>query len=268
MFVDLLTGLNALDHTPVHEHPARSTIVHANTPLTESRLLLEGHVCLAKDLPSGHRQIVGLHIAGDFVDLHGFLLKKLDHDIVALTPVRLVSVSHVALERAMTTNSQLTRRLWLSTLRDTAVHREWILSVGRRTAVGRIAHIICEMYWRNRAAGLVEGMRFSFPLTQVDLGEACGLTSVHTNRMLKRLRREGAIETGTKKVRILDWDRLTGIAEFDPGHLYLDELNLDMATASRPSEMFFAHPVDRKRQADLKRWTTSSPQNPPRYTSS
>ena len=204
--------------------PAHATVVRANTRLTDCKLLLEGYVCRCKDLASGQRQIVGLHIAGDFVDLHSFLLKNLDHDIVTLTPVRMASVPHAALERVTESNPRLTRTLWHSTLRDASVHREWILSIGQRSGIGRIAHLICEMYVRCRAAGLTDGASFPFPLTQIELGEACGMTSVHTNRMLQQLRREEAVAMSMKKVRILDWNRLAEIAEFDPSYLYLDNI--------------------------------------------
>jgi CRP-like cAMP-binding protein len=219
-------GRRTLEQTisQVTTYPAHATVVRANTRLTDCKLLLEGYVCRCKDLASGQRQIVGLHIAGDFVDLHSFLLKKLDHDIVTLTPVRMASVPHLALERVIEADPRLTRILWHSTLRDASVHREWILSIGQRSGIGRIAHLICEMYLRSRAAGLADGVSFPFPLTQIELGEACGMTSVHTNRMLQQLRREQAVAMSMKKVRIIDWDRLAEIAEFDPSYLYLDSI--------------------------------------------
>ena len=217
--------------------PAHATIVRANTRLTDCKLLLEGYVCRCKDLASGQRQIVGLHMAGDFIDLHSFLLKKLDHDIVTLTPVRAASVPHAALERVTEANPRLTRTLWHSTLRDASVHREWILSIGQRSGIGRMAHLICEMYLRSRAAGLTDGASFPFPLTQIELGEACGMTSVHTNRMLQQLRREQAVAMSMKRVRILDWNRLVEIAEFDPAYLYLESIGPLLLSSGR------AHPV-------------------------
>jgi CRP-like cAMP-binding protein len=212
----------AISHTT--EFPAQATIVRADTPQGESKLLLKGHVCQCKYLADGQRQIVGLPIAGDFIDLHSFLLQKLDHDIVALTPIRVASLPHAALTRIITSDPQLTRMLWLYTLRDMAIHREWILSLGQRPAVGRVAHLFCEMFMRNRAVGLVEGSSFPLPLTQIELGEACGMTSVHTNRMLQQLRREKLVEVAGKRVHILDWDRLAEIAEFDPAYLYLEQI--------------------------------------------
>jgi CRP-like cAMP-binding protein len=229
-------GRRTLEQTISHvtTFPARTTIARANTRLTDCKLLLEGYVCRCKDLASGQRQIVGLHIAGDFVDLHSFLLKKLDHDIVTLTPVRMASVPHAALERVTEADPKLTRLLWHSTLRDASVHREWILSIGQRSGIGRIAHLICEMYMRSRAAGLTDGASFPFPLTQIELGEACGMTSVHTNRMLQQLRREEAVAMSMRKVRILDWDRLVEIAEFDPSYLYLDSMTPLSFSSGRP----------------------------------
>lgn len=248
MLTELFHNLEALDviddqarHllkqniSQITPYSARSTIVRANRLLTESKLLLEGYVCRCKDLASGQRQIVGLHIPGDFVDLHGFVLKRLDHDIVALTPVRMASVPHAALVRITEANPQLTRALWFMTLRDASVHREWILSVGQRSGVGRIAHLLCEMYMRCQAVGLVKGSSFPFPLTQIELGEACGMTSVHTNRMLQQLRRERAITVNMKQVTVLDWDRLAEIAEFDPSYLYLSDVK---ASSLRPAPRY------------------------------
>jgi len=124
----------------------------------------------------------------------------------------------------MEADPKLTRLLWHSTLRDASMHREWILSIGQRSGIGRIAHLICEMYMRSRAAGLTDGASFPFPLTQIELGEACGMTSVHTNRMLQQLRREQLVTMSMRRVRILDWERLVEIAEFDASYLYLDSM--------------------------------------------
>src|SRR3954454_23798804 len=129
-------------------------LVRAHVTLSESILLFEGLACRYKDLSGGERQIMELHVPGDFVDLHGFLLKRLDHVVGALTPVRYAAVPHDALRRITETQPHLARILWFATLVDAAIHREQIVSVGRRTALSRIAHLLCELNVRLKIVGL------------------------------------------------------------------------------------------------------------------
>ncbi|HYE29469.1 MAG TPA: Crp/Fnr family transcriptional regulator, partial [Allosphingosinicella sp.] len=166
----------------IREHAAGRTIVRSGTTLSASTLLVDGIVCRYKDLADGQRQIMELHIAGDFVDLHGFLLKRLDHHVGAMTAVRIALVPHDALRGITETHPHLGRMLWFSTLLDAAIHREKILSIGRRSAHARIAHLLCELYVRLELVGLARNHRYELPLTQADLADATGLTSVHVNR--------------------------------------------------------------------------------------
>jgi CRP-like cAMP-binding protein len=206
----------------ISEYPAGRTIVRTGTTLSASTLLVEGIVCRYKDLADGQRQIMELHVAGDFVDLHGFLLKQLDHNVGTMTPVRVASVPHDAIRGMTETHPHLGRMLWFSTLLDAAIHREKILSIGRRSALARIAHILCELLVRLRLVGLATDYEYSLPLTQADLADVTGLTSVHVNRMLKKLRDEDLLTFRGGTVTIGDWDRLQRIAEFDPTYLHLE----------------------------------------------
>jgi CRP-like cAMP-binding protein len=206
----------------IREHPAGRTIVRSGTTLSASTLLIEGLVCRFKDLADGQRQIMELHVAGDFVDLHGFLLKRIDHNIGALTPIRVASVPHDALRGITETHPHLGRMLWFSTLLDAAIHREKILSIGRRTAIARIAHIFCELMVRLRLIGLADEKGYDLPLIQADLGDATGLTSVHVNRMLKKLRDDGLLTFRGGRVTIDDWDGLQRVAEFNLDYLHLE----------------------------------------------
>ena len=204
------------------EVPAGRPIVRAGTPLTHSTLLLDGLACRYKDLSGGQRQIMELHVSGDFVDLHSFLLKQLDHNIGAMTTVRVAPVPHSALRAITEAEPHLTRMLWFSTLLDAAIHRERILSVGRRDASARIAHLLCEMAVRLEVVGLGGDGRYSLPLTQNDLADATGLTSVHVNRMLKKLRDEGLLTFRGGEVVFHDRQRVEQEAEFDRSYLHLD----------------------------------------------
>ncbi len=206
----------------IREHPAGRTIVRSGTTLSASTLLVEGIVCRYKDLADGQRQIMELHVAGDFVDLHGFLLKRLDHNIGTMTAVKIALVPHDALRGITETHPHLGRMLWFSTLLDAAIHREKILSIGRRSAVARIAHILCELMVRLRLVGLADDSGYALPLTQADLADVTGLTSVHVNRMLKKLRDEKMLTFRGGRVAIDDWEGLQRLAEFDPTYLHLE----------------------------------------------
>ena len=206
----------------VREFAAQKTIVQAGVVLTHSTLLLEGIACRYKDLSEGQRQIMELHVAGDFLDIHGFLLKQLDHHVGAMTPVRVALVPHERLREITETQPHLARLLWFSTLIDAAVHREKILSIGRRSALARIAHIFCELLVRLRIVGLADDNGYALPLTQADLADSTGLTSVHVNRMLKKLRDENLLTFRGGEVAIGDWERLQRVAEFDPTYLHLE----------------------------------------------
>ena len=197
-------------------------LVRPHVTLSESILLFEGLVCRYKDLAGGERQIMELHVAGDFVDLHGFLLKQLDHTVGTLTPVRYAAVPHDALRRITETQPHLARILWFSTLIDAAIHREQIVSVGRRTALSRIAHLLCELYVRLKLVGLGDDDGYALPLTQADVADATGLTPVHVNRMLRKLRNEELLTFRNGRVTIHDWEGLQRVAEFDPTYLHLE----------------------------------------------
>lgn len=201
---------------------ARQIMVRQQVPLTQCTLLLEGFVERYRDTPEGRRQILALHVPGDFVDLHSYPLKRLEHSVAALTDVKVALFPHPAI-RALTAQSPtLTELLWRSTLIDAAINREWIVSVGARSAVVRLAHLFCEMYVRLNRIGIADQHRFALPLTQVDLADATGLTAVHANRMLRELREKGLVAFRHGEVEILDWDGLRSFADFDPGYLFLD----------------------------------------------
>jgi CRP-like cAMP-binding protein len=199
------------------------TVVRHGEELNQSMLLLSGWLARAKDLPSGQRQIAELHVAGDFADLHGFTLKRLDHDVIAITRCRIALVPHERLKELTERFPHVTRVFWTMTNIDAAIQREWTLSLGRRTAIQRMANLLCELNERLGIVGLTEENSFEFPLTQVEFGECLGLTSVHVNRTLQELRRRGLIELQNRRVTIFDLEALKAVAEFDPAYLYLEK---------------------------------------------
>lgn len=203
----------------VIDYPSGHVLVEEGAVLTESTLLIDGFVGRYKDLAAGERQITELHVAGDFVDLHGFLLKKLEHSIGALTPVKVGQFPHDAIRDITEREPHLGRLLWLMTLIDAAIQRERILTLGRRSAVARVAHLICEILARLEAIGLADGRGFHFPVIQTDLADAAGLTPVHVNRMLRELRERRLMTFRSGKVDIHDREGLEALAEFDRNYL-------------------------------------------------
>lgn len=203
----------------------KQTIVRRGEPIDRSVLLLEGMVCRYKDLRNGQRQITALHVPGDFLDLHGFTLKKLDHDVMSLSPSRIAYAPHDKLTALTAEFPHLTRLLWFSTNLDAAMHREWELSLGQRSGAARAAHLFCELYERLHVVGMIDGPEFDLPINQTELGECLGLTVVHTNRVLRELRQQGLARFSRGRVVIDDMEALRAAAEFDPLYLYLESEN-------------------------------------------
>lgn len=201
---------------------ADQILVRRGEPLNASLMLLEGWMARSKDLAGGERQVTELHVAGDFADLHGFTLKRLDHDVLTLSECTIGIVPHDRLQEITERYPRLARIYWFSTNIDAAIHREWALSLGQRSAISRMAHLFCELYERLEVVGRTDKQGYEFPLTQRELAECLGLTVVHVNRTIQELRRRGLIELGNRQLTILDEDGLRGLAEFDSSYLYLD----------------------------------------------
>ena len=202
--------------------PADRILIRAGEELTNSVFLLDGWMARSKDMATGERQVTELHITGDFPDLHGFTLKRLDHDIVTLSECTIGLVPHERLLEVTRDYPHLTRVFWFSTNVDAAITRELALSLGQRSAIARMAHLFCELYVRLDVVGRTKENRYEFPLTQRELSECLGLTVVHVNRTLQELRRKGLVEFENRHLTILDRLGLEGIAEFDPNYLYLE----------------------------------------------
>lgn len=202
---------------------ANECLVRAGEQLDHSMLLLDGWLVRCKDLPSGERQVLEIHVAGDFADLHGYTLKRLDHDVASITSGTVALVPHSALTELTECHPHLARVYWLSTNIDAAISREMALSLGQRSAMSRMAHLFCELYVRLSIVGRTRGDTFDFPLTQRELSECLGLTVVHVNRTLQELRRRALVEVENRQITILDKRGLEAVAEFDPGYLHLDK---------------------------------------------
>lgn len=202
--------------------PAHKTLVRENVQVSESILILDGWLARTKDDPRGVRQVLEVNMAGDFADLHGYTLKHLDHSLVTLSPCVIATATHASLERLFREEPELAKLYWFSTNLDAAIQREWTYSLARRSAEARMANLFCELFLRMDIAGRIENNGFSFPLSQAQLGECLGLTTVHVNRTLQILRRKELIEFDGKRLVILNAAEVRKVAEFDPTYLYLN----------------------------------------------
>jgi CRP-like cAMP-binding protein len=199
--------------------PAGADLVREGARPQVSMLVVEGFTTRYRDSPDGTRQITAIHVPGDFVDLHSLLIKEMDHSVGALSPCRVLRFPHTRLVALSETHPHLTRLLWLMTLIDGAIHREWLVAASR-TAPEQLAHLICELYVRLDAINRIGHMTFRLPVTQVELGEALGLSAVHINRTLQQLRSEGLFTWTNQDIHILDWEALKRRASFDPRYLH------------------------------------------------
>lgn len=200
---------------------ARKTIVKAGEPVSQSTLLVEGFMSRYIDDRKGLRQLVAIHVPGEFVDLHAYPMGTLDHSVGTLTAATVAKVPHEALNAILRDHPELTYKLWFSTLVDASLHRAWLFRVGRLDSVGRVAHFLAEMNARLEAVRLSDGRRFALGITQADLAEACGLTSVHVNRVMRQLREMELCVFRSSMVDILNREELERRGNFDPYYLYL-----------------------------------------------
>lgn len=201
--------------------PADVDIVREGERPTHCCLLLDGFACRYKILPNGGRQIFSFHIPGDIVDLQSLYLEVMDHGVGTVVPTRVAFIPHAAITDLIHRNPTLLAAFWRDTLIDAAVFREWLAGVGRRTAHQRIAHLLCELAVRLQSVGLSDHDGYELRVTQAELGDSLGLSTVHVNRVLQDLRSEGLIASRGRFLAIKDWDGLKAAGEFDPAYLHL-----------------------------------------------
>ncbi len=185
-------------------------------------ILLTGFAYRHKVTGDGERQIMSVHMPGEFLDLQNCLLGIADHNVQTLTRCDIATVPVAALRDLVDARPRAGRAMWIDTLIDSAIFREWIVNVGRRDSISRLSHLLCEFALRLEAAGLAENRCYELPMTQEQLADCTGLTPVHVNRVLKELGRQGLIERDKRSVRILDWDRLQHIGDFNTRYLHLE----------------------------------------------
>src|SRR5580698_4881561 len=206
----------------VHEFAAREDVISQGDRTGGVKLLLEGFACRYKVLEDGRRQIVAYFVPGDLCDLRVFILRRMDHSIGALVASKVATIAPENILKMTSNYPTLTRALWWSTLVEEAILREWIVNVGQRNALERMAHLFCELLYRFRAVGLNQGLSCTLPLTQTELAETLGLSSVHVNRTLQALRRKKLITLNGGTLTIDNLPALEALSFFNAEYLHLD----------------------------------------------
>jgi len=201
----------------------RQDIVRDGDKPSQCCLLLDGWACRYKLLSQGRRQIFSFHVPGDIPDLQSLHLHTMDHSLGTLTEASVAFIPHESLLDLTARFPGVAALLWRDTLIDAAIFREWMIGIGRKTAYGRIAHLFCEMYLKLEAVGLAGEHRCPLPITQIDLGDALGLSNVHVNRVLQAMRGKGLITLRGSALVIEAWDELNRVSEFDPTYLHLEK---------------------------------------------
>lgn len=172
---------------------------------------------------AGGRQIVSVHMVGDFIDLQHLFLNRADHSVQALTELQTAEIDREALQELILDRPNVGRAMWIDALVDASIFREWIVNVGRRSARARVAHLLCEFSLRMRYAGVANKDTYELPMTQEHIADAVGLTSVHVNRTLKSLVESGVITRDKRQISFADWGKLTEIGDFSALYLHLDQ---------------------------------------------
>jgi len=223
--------------TPLGESGRRALL---SLPRTTRRVGAGGHVVRDGDLPDscalllsgfayrykltgeGGRQIISLHMPGEWLDLQHMFLGVADTSVQTLTEAEVDFVPRAAIEELALANADVARAFWIDTLIDSSIFREWVVNVGRRDSRARVAHILCEFSLRLEAAGLARNHVYELPMTQEQLADAVGLTAVHVNRVLKQLGEQGLIDRDRRTIRIVDWKRMREVGDFNERYLHHD----------------------------------------------
>jgi CRP-like cAMP-binding protein len=213
--------LHTLFHARQRDYAAGEDILTEDEAIDECHVIVTGLAARYKLLPEGERQIMAFLVPGDLCDAEVFILDKMDHSIVALTPTRCAIIGADKMKELLREISAMSEALWWGTMTDLAVLRERVVDVGRRDAMERIAHLIYEMLVRYRIIGATDDETMPWPITQEDLADATGLTPVHVNRTLRQLREQGVIEFNRRELKVLDPARLREVGSFNPNYLHL-----------------------------------------------
>jgi CRP-like cAMP-binding protein len=219
--------LNDLTSRRQRQYGPREDLIREGEHSDDIHVVMTGLACRYKILEDGRRQIMAFLLPGDPCDSEIFITKEMDHSIATLAPSLVAFISGDEMKDLLLNRPSIALAFWWNTLQDEGVLRERIIDEGRRDAYSRIAFLVYEMLLRMRAVGILDDEKFEFPITQTDLADATGLTPVHVNRMLQRLRREGLIATEGRTWTVTDPAGLRRVANFNASHLHLDRAEDD-----------------------------------------
>lgn len=189
---------------------------------TRCGVLVSGFAYRQKITGEGARQIIAIHLPGDAVDFQNLYLNVSGHNVQMLTRGEVAFVPHQQLRALARSHEEVGEAIFVNTLADASVFREWVVNVGRRQARQRIAHLMCELGFRLDALGLTENHGYDLPMTQEELGDAVGLTTVHVNRTLKQLAADGLIVRSKRKLAFPDWEMMRGAGDFNERYLHME----------------------------------------------
>jgi CRP-like cAMP-binding protein len=209
--------------TEVLEHGHR--VIARGETCDHSTILIEGFMLRTLEEDS-RRHAVSFHVPGDFVDLHCFALRRLDHNVDCVGRSIVGYVPHTAIIEVMRDDPGLARLFWFSTLLDAAMHRRWIMKLEQLTTPRRLAHIFAEIWLRLEIVGMAEADGFGTPLKQIDLADMCGATAIHVNRAITGLRKAGIADFRRGRVKVCDRERLEEYGSFDRGYLYAGDTSV------------------------------------------
>lgn len=217
-------AVSALPFQHRYLNPSAYVVREGEPPRPHCSFVLSGLAFRHKLTVNGSRQIVSIHLTGDLLDLQHLFLNIADHSVQALTELEVADIEREPLRQIALERPAVGQALWIDGLVDASIYREWVLNVGRRDARARIAHILCEIAVRMHAAGIIDAADFHLPVTQEQLGDATGMTSVHVNRTLKALAKDGIINHSGRWIAIKDWDKIRQKGDFNPLYLHLDQV--------------------------------------------
>ncbi len=215
-------ALRRLESMHVAADPHHDIVREGDSPSAVT-LLLQGFLCRYKIVADGKRQIMSFHIPGDIPDLPSLFIRAMDHNVCSLAPSQVAVIPHSAMLALFAEQPQLAYMFWRDTLIDAAVFREWMVGIGRRSAFTRIAHLFCELIVRMQAMGLSSNYSIELPLTQTDIADALGLSTVHVNRTLQEIRAAGLIKFDRGRLVAIDWPGLRQAGEFEQSYLHTEK---------------------------------------------
>jgi CRP-like cAMP-binding protein len=216
--VSVLLGLTG----HIQQLAAHLDFVQLGARIDYACLVVEGLVGRFGQTKDGVRQITCLHIPGDMADLPSVVSPKAGWALGALTSTTVLQIPHDDLRRVAAKHPGVAEAFWRDCVADGSMFSEWVVNVGRRDALSRLAHLFCEMAIRCEQAGHGNRRAYPLPITQADLGDATGLTNIHVNRTLKELRVQSIVDLRAGTVTISDWGRLVSVGDFDASFLLLD----------------------------------------------